>query len=130
MPEPRDLLSVIMPFHNEQATLASIVSQVLSQPIPEPEIEARVVINERAGSVVFSGDVEIGAVVVHHKNVIIEAGTNAGRFTALEPERKSQQGGTTKLQALLERVATPVAVNPDVRLRRVAERRGWRIETW
>ena len=28
---------------------------------------------------------------------------------------------------LLERVAHPVAVNPDVRLRRVATRRGWRI---
>lgn len=31
---------------------------------------------------------------------------------------------------LLERVGTPVAINPDGRLRRVAERRGWRIETW
>lgn len=31
---------------------------------------------------------------------------------------------------LLERVAEPVAVNPDVRLQRIAERRGWRIERW
>ncbi len=31
---------------------------------------------------------------------------------------------------LMERVAEPVAVNPDPRLRRVAERRGWRIERW
>lgn len=31
---------------------------------------------------------------------------------------------------LLERVGEPVAVNPDPRLRRAAERRGWRIETW
>jgi HAD superfamily hydrolase (TIGR01490 family) len=31
---------------------------------------------------------------------------------------------------LLERVQTPVAINPDARLRRVAERRGWRIERW
>jgi HAD superfamily hydrolase (TIGR01490 family) len=31
---------------------------------------------------------------------------------------------------LLERVKTPVVVNPDRRLRRVAKRRGWRIETW
>jgi len=31
---------------------------------------------------------------------------------------------------LLERVAEPVAVNPDPRLRRVAERRGYRIERW
>lgn len=31
---------------------------------------------------------------------------------------------------LLELVAVPVAVNPDPRLRRVAERRGYRIERW
>jgi HAD superfamily hydrolase (TIGR01490 family) len=31
---------------------------------------------------------------------------------------------------LLLRVAEPVVVNPDPRLRREAERRGWRIERW
>lgn len=31
---------------------------------------------------------------------------------------------------LLERVAEPVCVNPDFRLRRVARARGWRIERW
>jgi HAD superfamily hydrolase (TIGR01490 family) len=31
---------------------------------------------------------------------------------------------------LLERVAEPVCVNPDPRLRRVAARRGWRVESW
>jgi len=30
----------------------------------------------------------------------------------------------------LERVGHPVAVNPDRRLRRLAERRGWPIESW
>jgi HAD superfamily hydrolase (TIGR01490 family) len=31
---------------------------------------------------------------------------------------------------LLELVRTPVVVNPDVRLARVARRRGWRVERW
>jgi len=31
---------------------------------------------------------------------------------------------------LLEAVAEPIAVNPDPRLRRLARRRGWRIEAW
>lgn len=31
---------------------------------------------------------------------------------------------------LLERVGTPIAVNPDARLRRVAQKRGWKIEEW
>ncbi len=31
---------------------------------------------------------------------------------------------------LLERVKTPIVVNPDGRLRRLAKRRGWRVERW
>jgi len=31
---------------------------------------------------------------------------------------------------LLERVAEPICVNPDPRLRRVAKKRGWRVEAW
>jgi HAD superfamily hydrolase (TIGR01490 family) len=31
---------------------------------------------------------------------------------------------------LLERVKTPIVVNPDLRLARVAKRRGWRVERW
>jgi HAD superfamily hydrolase (TIGR01490 family) len=31
---------------------------------------------------------------------------------------------------LLERVGTPIIVNPDSRLRRIARRRGWPIERW
>jgi HAD superfamily hydrolase (TIGR01490 family) len=31
---------------------------------------------------------------------------------------------------LLEKVRVPIAVNPDGRLRRVAQKRGWQIEAW
>jgi phosphoserine phosphatase len=31
---------------------------------------------------------------------------------------------------LLERVKTPIAVNPDTRLKRIAVRRGSQIERW
>jgi HAD superfamily hydrolase (TIGR01490 family) len=31
---------------------------------------------------------------------------------------------------MLERVRTPVAVNPDIRLRRIAARRGWPVLSW
>lgn len=31
---------------------------------------------------------------------------------------------------LLERVGTPIAVNPDARLKRLAQKRGWKIEVW
>jgi len=53
------------------------VAQVMALPMLEPQTGARVVINERTGSIVISGDVEIGAVVVTHKNIVVETATTA-----------------------------------------------------
>jgi flagellar P-ring protein precursor FlgI len=76
------------------------ISQVLALSVPEPQIPARVVINERAGSIVISGDVEIGPAVVTHKNVVVETGapTGAARFVSLDPG----QAEAPKLKALVE----------------------------
>ena len=52
----------------------SFISQVLSIPIAEPRTMPRVVINERAKTIVISGDVEIGAVAVTQKDIMIETG--------------------------------------------------------
>ena len=56
----------------------SFISQVLAIPIMEPQTVPRVVINERAKTIVISGDVEIGAVAVTHKDMMIETGGHAG----------------------------------------------------
>jgi flagellar P-ring protein precursor FlgI len=76
------------------------ISQILTLAIPEPQVGARVVINERAGSIVISGDVEIGAAVVTHKNVVVETGgtASAARFVTVDPS----QADTPKLKALVE----------------------------
>jgi flagellar P-ring protein precursor FlgI len=76
------------------------ISQVLALSAPEPQVGARVVINERAGSIVISGDVEIGAAVVTHKNVVVETGgtATAARFVTVD----SAQSETPKLKALVE----------------------------
>ncbi len=76
------------------------VSQVLALPILEPQLGPRVVINERAGSIVISGDVEIGAVVVSHKNIVIETGSVAstGQFKALDVGETP----TPRLKSLVE----------------------------
>lgn len=78
----------------------SFVSQVLALPIMEPQTGARVVVNERAGSIVISGDVEIGAVAVTHKNIVIETGvgSSAKPFVGLDPVDPS----SPKLKALVE----------------------------
>jgi len=76
------------------------VAMVLATSIHNPQPGPRVVINERAGSIVISGDVEIGAVVVTHKNVVIETGgaMSAEPFIPLDPNETSKP----KLDALVK----------------------------
>jgi len=76
------------------------VSEVLRLPIVDPRTAARVVINQRAGSIVISGDVEIGAAVIAHKNIVIRTGnaTGAGQFVPINPGQTAKP----KLEALVE----------------------------
>jgi len=74
-------------------------SDVLDTRIEEPEPESRVVINSRAGTIVISGDVEIGDVIVTHKNVVVEAGT-AASFAPIDVDQSS----TPKLDQLVNQL--------------------------
>jgi flagellar P-ring protein precursor FlgI len=73
-------------------------SQILETRIEEPEPESRVVINSRAGTIVISGDVEIGDVVVSHKNVVVEA--TAPAFASIDVD----QSNAPKLQQLVNQL--------------------------
>jgi flagellar P-ring protein precursor FlgI len=88
------------------------VSQVLALPMMEPQTGARVVINERSGSIVISGDVDIGAVVVTHKNVVVETGPSAStqRFKGIE----TADSPSPKLKALIECLNSIHVQNADI----------------
>jgi flagellar P-ring protein FlgI len=89
------------------------ISQVLNLPMPELQTVSRVVINERSGSIVISGNVEIGAVVVTHKNVVIETGNPAAAghsFVPLDPGDTSK----AKLKALVEALNAIHVATPDI----------------
>lgn len=101
----------------------SFISQVLSLPTLEPQAEARVVINERSGSVVIGGDVEIGSVVVTHKNIVIETAENVSgnRFVPLESERSP----SAKLKSLVESLnAVKVPTEDIIEIIKGLERNG------
>ncbi|MEM9185372.1 MAG: flagellar basal body P-ring protein FlgI [Planctomycetota bacterium] len=66
-------------------------AELLEINIYDAEPEARVVINPRSGSIVISGDVEIGDVVVTHRNLVVDA-TNYASFESVDP------GDTNKLK--------------------------------
>lgn len=70
-------------YRNEKVTF---LADLLDINVYSPEPEARVVINPRSGSIVISGDVTIGEVVVSHKNVVIEI-TEQARFEAIGDEQ-------------------------------------------
>jgi flagellar P-ring protein FlgI len=74
-------------------------SDILDTKLYENEPEARVVINPRAGSIVISGEVEIGNVVVSHKNIVIEAAGEPS-FTALDVDQSNQP----KLKQLVDQL--------------------------
>jgi flagellar P-ring protein precursor FlgI len=88
------------------------VSQVLSLPILEPQSVPRVVINERSGSIVISGDVEIGAAVVSHKNIVVETGgaRAAQPFMPVDPADPN----APKLKALVETLNALHVATPDI----------------
>jgi flagellar P-ring protein FlgI len=90
----------------------SFISQVLSLQITEPRTTPRVVINERSGTIVISGDVEIGAVAVTHKNLVIEAGgqTAARPFVGVDPVDPS----SPRLKALVEALNAVHAPTEDI----------------
>jgi flagellar P-ring protein precursor FlgI len=90
----------------------SFISQVLSLPIMEPRTVAKVVINERTGTIVISGDVEIGSVAVTHKNLVIEAGgqTAARPFVGVDPIDPT----SPKLKALVEALNAVHAPTEDI----------------
>jgi len=100
----------IPPQYREDPVL--FVSLVLSLPIMEPQTVPRVVINERAGSIVISGDVEIGAAVVSHKNIVVETG-NAGNARPFVPVN-SADPSAPKLKALVETLNALHVATPDI----------------
>jgi flagellar P-ring protein precursor FlgI len=83
-------------FARDPVYFASILLEI---PMEEPQAESRVVINPRAGTIVISGDVEIGDVIVSHKNVVVDA-TTAPTFSAIDVD----QSGAPKLQTLVDQL--------------------------
>src|SRR3954453_9157222 len=83
-------------FVRDPVYFASILLEI---PMEEPQAESRVVINPRAGTIVISGDVEIGDVIVSHKNVVVDA-TTAPTFSAIDVD----QSGAPKLQTLVDQL--------------------------
>ena len=87
----------------------AFTAEVLETIISEEDPEARVVINTRSNTIVISGDVRIGDVVVVHKNVVVEAGISA-EVTALDDGTASNPS----LERLVEQLTRLKVTEADV----------------
>ncbi len=88
------------------------VADVLGLDIYEPQTAAQVTINERAGTILITADVEIGAVIVTHKNIVIETGgvEGANQFVEIDPNNTQ----TAKLKSLIVALEAVHAPTQDI----------------
>lgn len=85
------------------------VSILLENVIYNPEPEARVVINERAGSIVIDGNVQIGDVVISHRNIVVEANEQIPRFSQITQDDQN----SPKLSSLVDALNVLKVPNQD-----------------
>jgi flagellar P-ring protein FlgI len=85
------------------------ISNLLDLQCYTPEPESRVVINQRTGSIVIDGDVQIGDVVISHRNIVVEASQPTQPFAAID----QLQQESAKLQSLVDALNALKVPNAD-----------------
>ena len=85
------------------------VSILLESQVYNPEPESRVVINQRSGSIVIDGDVQIGDVVISHRNIVIDTTQPTPQFVAVD----QLQQESAKLQSLVDALNALKVPNAD-----------------
>ena len=110
---------------SEQDHPESFISRVQRLPVPDVNVEARVLINERTGTMIITGDVEISPVVISHKGLTISTVLPTPVPSARAPMIKTTDvvaidtgsSGGAKLQSLinaLDQLKVPVQDRIDI----------------
>jgi flagellar P-ring protein precursor FlgI len=88
---------------------ALFASLLLGTRIFKPQMDTKVIINERKRAIVIGADVEIGPVAVMHKNRLIQTaqGEDVNEFVAVEPVSDGTQTKLTSLVTALNNLKVP-----------------------
>jgi flagellar P-ring protein precursor FlgI len=81
--DPKNVVVTIPPSERDRPD--SFISRVQRLPVPTVAAEARVTINERTGTIVITGDVEISPVIISHKSLTIQTVEPAPQPTPQNP---------------------------------------------
>lgn len=95
--------------YREEHDEVAFISELLELQTYNPEPEARVVINERTGSIVIHGEVEIGDVVISHRNIVVEANEETPRFSDVQLDKEP----SPKLKSLVDALNALKVPNAD-----------------
>ena len=95
---------------NERAQHTNFIDRILRYPVPSVPNEARVQINEKTGTIIITGDVEILPVVISHKGLTITTVMPSPTPTARTPQVTEHRAipidpglqGGAKLQELVD----------------------------
>ncbi|HCK41846.1 MAG: hypothetical protein CMJ72_05470 [Planctomycetaceae bacterium] len=85
------------------------ISILLEAQVYNPEPEARVVINQRTGSIVIDGNVQIGDVVISHRNIVVEANEETPQFSKVSQDDQN----SAKLKSLVDALNALKVSNED-----------------
>ena len=88
---------------------ALFASHLVGTRIYKPQVDTKVIINERKKAIVIGADVEIGPVAVMHKNRLIQTaqGEEVNEFVAVEPIADGTQTKLTALVTALNNLKVP-----------------------
>lgn len=92
----------------------AFISGLMETQTYSPEPEARVVIDQKKGSIVISGDVQIGDVVVSHKNIVVDATAQVPPFEAIDQQQGSDSAKLTALVDALNALKVPTSDAIDI----------------
>ncbi|MEM8944417.1 MAG: flagellar basal body P-ring protein FlgI [Planctomycetota bacterium] len=95
--------------YRDERDEVGFLAELLEVRIYNPEPEARVVINERTGSIVIHGEVQIGNVAISHRNIVVEATEQTPRFNELKLEQET----VPKLKSLVDALNALKVPNSD-----------------
>ena len=91
----------VPPRYRAPEALVPFISRIQRLPVLLPNTEARVVINEKVGTVVITGDVEISPAIITHKNLVVSMGAQDRTSAEVHP-LASDRTDLVKLQSLVD----------------------------
>ncbi len=97
-------IDVVVPFRYE-GNVVELLALIETLEV-EPDVQARVVINEKTGTVVIGDKVRISKVAISHGNLSVQVGSGSGKSKDQNPDRIAIMDGETSVGEIVKALNT------------------------